>query len=386
MIIRNLLRKKIRLFFQWILSLFDTPQLIEVRLCQKTHLLFNDKCCDKLVWGMFAKGNEPKEVCQECCREKAKKVVREICVVSGLLAGPYCPISKRKKKVFVEGKEPKKYCNIHTKLKVKPSKLIIRDGILYFKNGGEEPLIGFGVSRREILHRALKLWFSLYGKSLEWFEKLYPEYGLNFERIDAVSDYKFLKEHCERMYKYGVVVEVTLIDRIKKKIRKDMGDPRLVIDALKDLPNVIFEPVNELYSEEDVRLAQEWCSYIEKYGLISSAGAYGAGGEKWSKSFDPVKSSNKVITIHRYYGNSAEVKNTIQPYKRAGKPMDWNESFRITAKKWGELVEVFYKEGVRLFNYYGLRSKELFPDLKTEDPNRWQLYYEKAGELCKKYN
>lgn len=44
---------------------------------------------------------------------KKRKVVVKICTESGLLATPYCPESVTVSEIFVEGEEPKGYCNIH---------------------------------------------------------------------------------------------------------------------------------------------------------------------------------------------------------------------------------------------------------------------------------
>jgi len=44
---------------------------------------------------------------------KRRRVIAKICSESGLLATPYCPESLTVAEIFVEGEEPRSYCNIH---------------------------------------------------------------------------------------------------------------------------------------------------------------------------------------------------------------------------------------------------------------------------------
>lgn len=161
-----------------------------------------------------------------------------------------------------------------------------------------------------------------------------------------------------------------------------LGNAKETIEQTKDFGDIlIYDPVNELYSEDGVAIARDLCDYIADRGLISSAGAYGAGGEDWAEDFDPVGSSNKSISIHRYYGSRAEVARTVDLYRDSGKSMSWDESFRIRAIEWTERCGWFRDEGVFCSNYYGLRSKEFFPDLAAEDPDDWKRYYEEASRI-----
>jgi len=268
-----------------------------------------------------------------------------------------------------------------------PPKLAVRNNQIYFRNRGTIPFYGSGVSRRGILNRANGDWYSLYGRPLEFFLELSIEYGLNYERVNATRNIDLLRGYFQSRREAGIVVELTLTERVGNTLLDIFGDPKEVIAQTKDFKDIIiYDPVNEFYCQADVDLAWFYCKYLKDRGLISSAGAYGSGAEGWSETFDPVRSSNRIIGIHRYYGDIEEVKKTVYPYRNSGKPMIWTESFRIAAERWRQLAGWFKHEGVSCFNYYGLRSRELFPDLKHEDPNPWRKYYEEAEKLCQELN
>jgi hypothetical protein len=201
--------------------------------------------------------------------------------------------------------------------------------------------------------------------------------------VNSTYNIELLRSYLQSRREAGIVVMLTLSDGALDFL----GDPETIIRETKDFRDIlIYDPVNELYSSEDIMKARSLCNHLTEEGLISAAGAFGAGGEEWSEEFDPVLSSNRSISIHRYYGSRAEVASTVKPYKEAGKPMSWDESFRIATSEWAERCGWFRDEGVFCSNYYGLRSKALFPDLAAEDLDDWKRYFEEASGICAALN
>lgn len=240
-----------------------------------------------------------------------------------------------------------------------------------------KPFKGIGVSRREILLRAIGIWHSLYDKPLEWFMDLSVEYGLTFERIDACSNYDLLYDYCEDRRKNGIVVEVTLMQNVDGK-PIDMGEPKKVIEKLAPLVNVIFDPVNEFSTDDPLNDAWWHCNYLMNKGLIAAAGNFGTGTESLSKRFNPVSSNNQIINVHRHWD-----KATIEEYRRlSNKPIIRDEFFRITTTRMKQIAEESFDAGACMVNYYGLRDKGLFPDLQTQDPDPWREYFEVMGSLA----
>ena len=235
---------------------------------------------------------------------------------------------------------------------------------------------GYGVSRREILLQAIGVWHSLYDKPLEWFMNLSVEYGLNFERIDACSDYNLLYDYCENRRKNGIVVEVTLMQNVEGK-PVPMGEPKKVIEKLAPLVNVIFDPVNEFSTDDPLNDAWWYCDHIMNEGLISAAGNFGNGTENLSQRFNPMKSNNQIINVHRHWD-----KATIENYRRvSSKPIIRDEFFMITTDRMKQIAEESFDAGACGVNYYGERDKGLFPDLERQDPEAWEKYFEAMQEL-----
>jgi len=231
-----------------------------------------------------------------------------------------------------------------------------------------------GVWRRELLRRAIKKKDNLYGKNLEWFMALVFDYGLNYVRTDACEDYALVRWFCQKMYENNVVVELTLTDG-----DTNLGNPRRVVPSVKDLPNVIFEPVNEFFkNKNDLNTAWWWCNHLRELGLYTSAGAYGIGGQSLSEKFDPANSTNHIITVHREW-----YKASIQRYNSSNKPILRNEFFGVSAQEMARIMRESFEAGASGVCYYGLRSKTLFPDLQKQDPDLWSLYFTTASKIYK---
>lgn len=248
--------------------------------------------------------------------------------------------------------------------------LQVRGRDLYYQ-GGKIYLVG--VSRREALGR------NWYGFGLKRYENEIIKYRLNYERIDVVRDYRKLRKHCQKMRNYGIIVELTLYDRDQGGF---LADVNKVIEATGDLGNIIYEPVNELYSDEDVKIAKKLTRYLVRKGFLVSAGAYGAGGEKWSEKFDPIKSQNQIISVHRHWD-----KESILKYLSAGKPVVRNEYFDRgdlgLAGTMRIMIESF-EAGAAGVNYYGFRMNAL-KDLPRLDPEPYWKYLKFVSQLSKKF-
>lgn len=279
-----------------------------------------------------------------------------------------------KEKIKYHAEEIIKLCNDPPPPNGKEIKSLEIKGSDIYVNG--KPFKGVGVSRREILLRAVGTWHSLYDKPLEWFMDLSVEYGLNFERIDSCNDYDLLYDYCEDRRKNGIVVEVTLMQNVDDK-PIDMGKPLQVIDRLAPLPNVIFDPVNEFSTDDPLNDAWWYCNYLMNKGLIAAAGNFGLGTERLSERFNPISSNNKIINVHRHWD-----KETIEEYRKlSSKPIIRDEFFRITTARMKQIAKESFDAGACMVNYYGLRDQGLFPDLETQDPDPWRKYFEMAGQL-----
>jgi len=411
----------------WMFDLFGCkkfrPKLIHTKVCQAS-LLLPRKCCKNVIPAIFPEEELPTKLCdihksrvikicldtkkranKWCPRTKLKKfcpdeippvcrvhkaprVRVKICQDSKLLASPYCPINKVVWKTFLKGKEPLGYCDIHKK--PSPAKLTIKDDKLYFLDGGQQKFIGVGVWRREAL--LLEIGQNGYtwdwcgdNYSLSWAENEFLKYELNYLRTDICNDPRLVREFCERMYKNRVVVELTLRDGDRK-----LGDIDAVIEATKDLPNIIYEVFNEMYSKEDVHEAVNLARRLRRQGLIVSGGAIGAGGEKWAEYarerglYDIVS----IIQVHRHWPIPGHEDNDwILKYKHFGKPIGRNEFFdrkKLGLSKTQFIFEKSIEHGAQLVNYYGFRMPG-FGSKCGEDAegNPYWKYLEIASKIRK---
>jgi len=266
---------------------------------------------------------------------------------------------------------------------LKPAKLAIHDGVLCYKDGGTEPIILIGCSRWEVLARAKGISNNWGTKSFDWYEKQLIKSGINYVRHGIIPDYKFVRQHCKRMKKAGIIVELTIYN---SQVKYDMGNPMEAIDATIDLPNVFYDVHNEfLDKEEDIAKAKELIDYIRSKGGICSAGAWGysPNGQEYSERFDPINSRNQIISVHREW-----TKEWIVKYTGYDKPVIRNEYFdrgvlglEGTKQIMRETIEAGGHCG-----YYGFRDKNVLPDLKYPDPESWDKYLKFIGDYCKEIN
>jgi len=294
----------------------------------------------------------------------------DICEKSHLLPTENCPKLTR---IFVEGREPKEYCNIRQKRRAKPAKLIIRGKKLYYKNGGTVPITPIGCSPRQLLHSELGLAPPI-KYSLEEEITLWLEFGTNYCRVDAVEDYDLTYEFCQRMEKKNIIVELTLADHN----RPHFGDYRIHVEKTRALRNVIYEVENEFLDDRSrIFAAKLRAESIASQGLITSAGAWGRSsyGKRHSKEFRTVCDCYKIETIHRPYPPLAGLKKHVKYLSRQSRPILWNEVLvnykDIPSIPSGEVEKYVYgalKAGVSGINIY------------NDD------FIEVAGKLCKAMN
>jgi len=274
-----------------------------------------------------------------------------------------------------------------------PSRLLIKDGALYFKNNGTERFIGIGVWRREALcleaGQEGEHW-SRCGKnySLTWAEREFHKYGLNYLRTDICNDPKLVRSFCERMYEKNVVVELTLKDSVR-----DLGSIEETVEATKDLKNIIYECWNELYAEDDVDGAISIAKNLRNQGLIVSGGAIGAGGEKYA---DYAKKKGlydivSIIQVHRHWPyQNHEDNDWILGYKHYDKPIGRNEFFDRKELGLSGVKFIFEKSlehGAQLVNYYGFRVPGFGSDnCEDAEGSPYYKYLEIASEVLSKYN
>lgn len=271
-----------------------------------------------------------------------------------------------------------------------PPKLSIRNETLYFGNGGTEKFLGVGVWRREALALETGQHGYTWDKcgddySLAWAENEFHKYHLNYLRTDICNNTSLVKAFCERMYKKGVVVELTLQDGDRNN-----GDIMAVVEATKHLPNIIYEVWNEMYSMDDVHRAINLAHTLKTMGgLIVSGGAIGNGGEKWAEEARKQGLYNivDIIQVHRHWPYPNHEDNDWILHYKLGKVMGRNEFF--DRKKLGlSGTEFVFKKsiehGASLINYYGFRMPG-FGSRCGEDVegNPYWKYLEIASKILK---
>jgi len=269
-----------------------------------------------------------------------------------------------------------------------PPELKIQDDKLYFLDGGKEQFLGVGVWRREALCLETGQEGNIWQRcgqnySLTWAEGEFHKYSLNYLRTDICNIPSLVRSFCERMYNKNVVVELTLRDGVR-----DLGNIEKIIEATKDLKNIIYECWNELYSEDDVDRAISIAKNLREQGLIVSGGAFGAGGEKYA---DYAKKKGlydivSIIQVHRHwpYPNH-EDNDTILDYKDYKKPIGRNEFFdrrelRLSGVKF--IFEKSIEHGASLVCYYGFRTLGFGSDnCEDAEGNPYYKYLEIASSV-----
>jgi len=265
----------------------------------------------------------------------------------------------------------------------KPAKLAIQNGILCYENNGTKPITLIGCSRWEALARAKGIWYNWGTKNFDWYENQLIKSGINYVRHGIIPDLDFVRQHCKRMKKAGIIVELTIYN---SQIEYNMGNPLDAIDRTIDLDNIIYDVHNEFVDkEEDIAYAVMLINYIRNLNGICSAGAWGhsPNGQQYSEIFDPINSHNQIVSVHREW-----TKDWIIRYMGHNKPVIRNEYFDR-----GDLgldgTKRIMKETIEAgghCNYYGFRDKSILSDLKYPDPEPWYVYLDWIGNYCRKIN
>jgi len=264
-------------------------------------------------------------------------------------------------------------------------KLTVENGkILY----GGKAIKLCGVSRWEALwretgeHDPAGDW----GKySLEWYENKLIESGINYVRHGGIRNSNLLYDHCKRMKKAGIIVEITAFRAHKDSkgvlvTQEDMGE-------LAKLGNVIFDINNEFLDGPDSNIdkAIEIAKNLKSQGCIVSGGAWsGVNGKRQANLFLNYYQDLDIITHHRDW-NVDSFRETLS----YGKPVLFNEFFAMKSNM--SLVEVKNLmrlafdcgiRGIQGVQYYGFRFDGI-PGLSQYDPFDYQKILDYAGGLVK---
>lgn len=170
--------------------------------------------------------------------------------------------------------------------------------------------------------------------------------GLNYVRHNICFNAELVKSHCEEMRENGVVVELTLHDE-----GKPLGNAHDVVAKTKHLPNVIYEGHNEFRGDgniDDCNIAWWWSNFCLNNGLLSSGGAYGAGGQAWANKFWSGNPTNKIVTVHRDWDC-----DSIKRHESRMKPIVRNEFFNMTSEDTKARMLEDFDCGASGVNYYG---------------------------------
>lgn len=259
-------------------------------------------------------------------------------------------------------------------------KLAIHDGVLCFEKGGTVPWKGVGVSRRELLNRANGEFGGLGSHDLDFYMLLPIEYRLNFERHNTTNNYHLLKQYLDSRQESNIVVMLTYYDQGHEY----HGHPYSTFAWTMDYPNVIHNPVNELYNQRHVEETLAILEYFKqtKPDCITAAGGFGSGMEKHFNALNPFNEPLiDVIDVHRARNKDGTWNPLyLERFRDCGKPFMRTEFFRVRAKRMKTIMRDDFAMGSCAENYYGLRAKALFSDLE-DDPDPYLEYYEQAQKV-----
>jgi len=267
-----------------------------------------------------------------------------------------------------------------------PPKLTVRNGKLYYGNGGKERIILCGVSRWEALWRATGEFDSCGGwgeYSLAWYENELITSGINYVRHAGIKNTQFLYDHCKRMRDAGIIVEITVFRAHAESkgilLRlEDMGE-------LAKLGNVFFDCNNE-YSgyEKGYKKSIEVAKYLKNQNCIISGGAWwNAEGKKQSDEFLKLGLVD-IITHHRYWTEAS-----FKEYIKYNIPVIQNEYFayksQMSLQQTKAIMKTTLDIGFAGCQYYGLRFPGI-PDLGGYDPFDYKDILTFAGNLVSSKN
>lgn len=269
----------------------------------------------------------------------------------------------------------------------KPPKLTIRDGKLYYGNGGTERIILCGVSRWEALWRETGEHDSCGGwgeYSLSWYENELINSGINYVRHGGIKNTQFLYDHCKRMRDAGIIVEITVY-------RAGVGSQGILVNLadmgeLAKLGNVFFDVNNEFLDEpNNINKVIEIAKNLKAQGCLVSAGAWsGSSGKAQSEIFHQRYNDYDIETHHREW-NTASFRESMQ----YGKPVVWNEYFAMKAglslEQIKSLMRLAFDCGIQGVQYYGFRLENI-SGLEKYDSFDYSEILNYAGQLAFSFN
>jgi len=267
-----------------------------------------------------------------------------------------------------------------------PPKLTVRNGKLYYGNGGKERIILCGVSRWEALWRATGEFDSCGGwgeYSLAWYENELITSGINYVRHAGIKNTQFLYDHCKRMRDAGIIVEITVFRAHAESkgilLRlEDMGE-------LAKLGNVFFDCNNEFLDKpNNINKVIEIAKNLKAQGCLVSAGAWsGSSGKNQSKIFHERYNGHDIETHHRDW-NAESFRESM----KYGKPVAFNEFFafkeNLSLEQTKNIMKTAFDLGLNVC-YYGFRWPGI-PDLGGYDPFDYRDILTFAGNLVSSKN
>lgn len=303
---------------------------------------------------------------------------------------------KLKEKYDAEKRRPKMpgFCRINecpfnpNNQSKKKSRLRVRDGGLFYGDGGTEPIVLIGASSVEALPRVKGIpnqpeWrYMGYDEYVNYLKSFKTNYVRQMPCKDMTLNLRFQKD----MYDQGKVVEWTFL--LHWTHPELLATPEQTIDAMKDKPNVFFTH-NEFSDHNDVQRVRDIVQYGINRGCIMGAGAWGHSthGKTHSDNFDPIHSQNQIITHHRNW-----TKNSIQGYTKCDKPVIQTEFFDRGNTEPGHLGWSGFTSLSKMFLNAGCQGIQYYPfigswkDREINGRFKASRYLEFLEGLCQEYN
>lgn len=357
-------------------------EYVYVDVCKDSMFLPNQYCpLDKIEGSKkYAKGFEPKEKCD--IHKKVSPIIEyeyhDVCIDSGLLKDQYCPVDRVLNKKYEKHQPgiPSTFCTFHKKpdVPVFPKLQIIGDRLFY---GDVNKFCG--ASRREAWWRKIQPFGFVHdwgNKSLEWYEDVLINSGINYVYHWGVRDTRLMEASCRKFRDAGIIVEIGCYrvggpgEGILVNL-DEMGD-------LAELGNVFFDCQNEFIGSDQTEIIKviNIAETLKDQGCLISAGAWsGPDGKAMSDVFHDQYSSYHIRNHHRDWNGGS-----FSESKTHGKPVAFNEFFsqgNKTLQQIKDIIETSMSMGIATC-YYGFRWLGL-SDLSKIDS--WQDSEEYNDEL-----
>ncbi len=245
---------------------------------------------------------------------------------------------------------------------------------------GEDEIKLCGVSRLEALWRMTNEhgwhgWGDEY--SQDEYEKDLIDSGINYVRHLGIKDNDLLYQHCERMRKAGIIVEIGVY-----RVAEAEGilvDLDYMVELAK-LGNVFFDVCNEFIGsdESEINTVIGIAKNLRDQGCLVSAGAWsGADGKALSDLFYSQYDDHDIASHHRDWDEDSWNETMAH-----GKPVVFNEYFsqgNLSLDEVKEIMDESFGLGIAT-QYYGFRWPGI-PGLSVYDPFPYMSIVDYAGQL-----